>query len=109
MASTVTLPFDQTYTHHCPFCRSLDTEYHPGRRWGRCHAPGCGRSWKLTRPHPNHMQTPRDFDLVDDAMMAQRIGKTYREAFDAYAKMNVPGVTLERFDAAWKRARELQG
>jgi hypothetical protein len=104
---TMTLPYDERHTHHCPFCNSLDTEYHPAQRWGRCHSPGCGRDWNLTRPEPNHMQTPRDFDLIDDAMMAQRIGRPYREAFAAYAKMKVPGVTLERFDRAWKRAKEL--
>lgn len=106
---SLTLPYDVRYTHHCPHCNALDTEWHPARLWGRCHAPGCGKDWRMTRPHPNFRQTPRDFDLTDDLMFAQRKGMTYQAAFAAYERMDIPGVTPERFDAAWKRAKELSG
>ena len=43
----MTLPFDPLFTSHCPSCMSLDTEYRPAERWGKCNAGGCGFRWRF--------------------------------------------------------------
>lgn len=110
----LTLPFNPRYTHNCPSCGSLATEWHPDTYrtrfgWGKCHAAGCGASWNMEDRGDPKAKIPSHDDLVQDALAARRRKMSYREAFAAYAKMKVPGVTLERFDQAWAAAKELGG
>lgn len=105
---TPVLPYDPRYQTRCPYCGSLGTEWHPAEGWGRCHAAGCLRSWRMfAPPGPPKMRTPDHLDLLDDAMTAQRRRMSFRDAFAVYGKLGVPGVSAERFDRAWREARSL--
>jgi len=52
------IPYSQRHEAFCPYCGALDTEYHPTIRWGRCHAPGCGRAWRFP-PYTKPLEYPR--------------------------------------------------
>lgn len=105
---SLVLPFNPRYTTFCPSCGSVYTEWHPAEGWGRCHAAGCSASWRMQAPSgPPKMRVPDHVQLIDDALVAMRKGMNYGQTFAVYAKMGVPGVTPERFSAAWAAARDL--
>lgn len=102
------VPFDPRYKARCPFCNSLGTEWHPDTRRGRCHT--CGRGWVLDRPRGTPgRRIPEHLELIDDALMAMRAGRSYQDALEGYDAMGVPGVTPERFSRAWAEAKTLRG
>lgn len=52
MPKTLIVPWNHLYTFRCPSCRSLATEWHPDAHherlgWGKCHAVGCGITWRM--------------------------------------------------------------
>lgn len=47
MTPSPIIPHHPYHESHCPYCLSVQTEYHPNERWGKCHAAGCGKSWRF--------------------------------------------------------------